>query len=35
MGKRFDIKGFHDVVLRQGSQPLELLARNVAAWAEG
>lgn len=33
MGDRFDIKGFHDVVLRQGSQPLELLSRNVAAWA--
>ena len=35
MGARFDIRGFHDVVLRQGSQPLELLARNVAAWAAG
>lgn len=35
MGARFDIKGFHDVVLRQGSQPLELLSRNVAAWAAG
>ena len=35
MGDRFDIKGFHDVVLRQGSQPLELLSRNIAAWAAG
>jgi uncharacterized protein (DUF885 family) len=35
MGDRFDIKGFHDIVLRQGSQPLELLGRNVAAWAAG
>lgn len=35
MGARFDIKGFHDVVLRQGSQPLELLARNVATWTAG
>ncbi len=35
MGDRFDIKGFHDIVLRQGSQPLELLSRNVAAWAAG
>lgn len=33
MGARFDIKGFHDVVLRSGSQPLELLARNIAAWS--
>lgn len=33
MGDRFDLKGFHDVVLRQGSQPLELLSRNIAAWA--
>jgi uncharacterized protein (DUF885 family) len=35
MGARFDIKGFHDIVLRQGSQPLELLSRNVATWAAG
>lgn len=35
MGAAFDIKGFHDVVLKQGSQPLELLARNVSAWAAG
>ncbi len=35
MGSRFDIKGFHDVVLKSGSQPLELLAANVAAWAAG
>ncbi len=33
MGSRFDIRGFHDVVLRSGSQPLELLARNIAAWS--
>ncbi len=33
MGARFDIKGFHDVVLNTGSVPLEVLARNVAAWA--
>jgi uncharacterized protein (DUF885 family) len=33
MGARFDIKGFHDVVLNDGSVPLEVLARNVAAWA--
>ncbi|MCU0728715.1 MAG: DUF885 family protein [Sphingopyxis sp.] len=33
MGNRFDLKAFHDVVLNDGSQPLELLSRNVAAWA--
>ena len=33
MGSRFDIKGFHDVVLRQGPQPLELLARNIDSWS--
>ena len=33
MGTRFDIKGFHDVVLNDGSVPLEVLSRNVAAWA--
>lgn len=35
MGARFDLKGFHDVVLRQGPQPLELLARNIEAWSRG
>jgi uncharacterized protein (DUF885 family) len=35
MGARFDIRGFHDIVLKQGSQPLELLAQNVATWAAG
>jgi uncharacterized protein (DUF885 family) len=35
MGNRFDLKAFHDVVLNDGSQPLELLSRNVAAWAAG
>ncbi len=35
MGANFDIRGFHDVVLRLGSQPLELLGRNVAAWSRG
>jgi uncharacterized protein (DUF885 family) len=33
MGNRFDIKGFHDVVLRSGSQPLEVLRRNVENWS--
>lgn len=32
LGAKFDIKGFHRVVLGSGDQPLDLLARNVAAW---
>jgi uncharacterized protein (DUF885 family) len=33
MGARFDLKGFHDVVLNNGDTPLELLAANVARWS--
>ncbi len=33
MGTRFDLKGFHDIVLNDGNVPLEVLARNVAAWS--
>ena len=32
LGSKFDLKGFHRVVLGRGDQPLDLLARNVAAW---
>jgi uncharacterized protein (DUF885 family) len=32
LGAKFDIRGFHRVVLGRGDQPLDLLARNVAAW---
>ena len=32
LGTRFDLKGFHRVVLGRGDQPLDVLARNVAAW---
>lgn len=35
MGARFDLKGFHDVVLGRGDQPLDLLRRNVEAWSRG
>ena len=31
---RFDIKGFHDAVLRQGSVPLPVLERQIKAWIE-
>ncbi len=33
MGESFDIRDFHDVILKDGSQPLELLARNIDAWS--
>jgi uncharacterized protein (DUF885 family) len=32
LGARFDLKGFHDAVLSQGSLPLEVLGRAVDAW---
>ncbi|MBI5623834.1 MAG: DUF885 domain-containing protein [Elusimicrobia bacterium] len=34
MGARFDIRRFHDVVLRDGALPLSILGRNVRRWAE-
>ena len=33
MGSRFDLKGFHDVVLTNGSLPLSVLERLVNEWA--
>ncbi len=32
LGDKFDIKGFHDVVLREGAVSLPVLAANVRAW---
>ena len=34
LGARFDIKGFHDVVLQNGDMPLEVLGTVVADWTE-
>ena len=32
LGDRFDVRAFHDVVLRNGSIPLPTLRREVRAW---
>ena len=35
LGQRFDLKAFHDTVLRNGPMPLTSLSRTVDAWIAG
>ncbi len=32
LGAEFDIRGFHDAILRTGPVPLSIMEENVAAW---
>ncbi len=34
LGSRFDVKGFHSVLLMNGALPLEVLEKAVGAWVE-
>jgi len=32
LGPKFDLRGYHDLVLQSGALPLDLLEENVRAW---
>lgn len=35
LGPAFDLRAFHDEVLRHGAVPLDLLEQNVKTWVAG
>jgi uncharacterized protein (DUF885 family) len=35
LGQRFDIRGFHDVLLMNGGMPLDILEDTVDRWIAG
>ena len=35
LGAKFDIRQFHDVILRDGALPLDVLEQQVEAWLQG
>jgi len=32
LGQRFDLRAFHDAVLRDGPMPLDVLETNMSRW---
>jgi uncharacterized protein (DUF885 family) len=35
LGPKFSLREYHDLVLRDGSVPLDILEENVTAWIRG
>jgi uncharacterized protein (DUF885 family) len=34
LGKRFDLRAFHDAILEEGPLPLSLLGQRIEAWID-